>query len=325
MQPDSFLYRDIDFDKADNLVKVSAKGAVCWNSGDTNTKRTGRLFTGTRITKVLPIWNPAFLKAGKSVSFQTSITIKARTDIENVMGKTTNRYAILEGTDPVLKDEYVVIGAHFDHLGNGGARKFFDEGLILSQVHNGADDNASGVTAMLELAGRLKKDQELLKRSVILVAFGAEEMGLLGSKYFVNHLPVDLSNIVAMVNLDMVGRLDTARGIQIGGTGTSSEADSLIELANKPYGLKLSKSREGSGPSDHSSFYGKNIPVFFITTGAHSEYHTPDDDVDRINIQGLQTVTQSCLPTDSGHCRSSRQAYLSGGRTQRKCCPRLPV
>ena len=120
----------------------------------------------------------------------------------------------------------MVIGAHFDHLGTGGEGSSSRRPDIMA-VHNGADDNASGVTALLELAGRLKKDRDRLKRSVIFVAFGAEEMGLLGSKYFVNHSPADLSKIVAMVNLDMVGRLDTARGIQIGGTGTSSEADSL--------------------------------------------------------------------------------------------------
>ena len=94
-----------------------------------------------------------------------------------------------------------------------------------------------------------------------------------------------------MVNLDMLGRLDTARGIQVGGTGTSLEADSLIEQAKKPWNIKLALKREGSGPSDHSSFYGKNIPVFFVTTGAHTDYHTPDDDAGRINIQGLKSVS----------------------------------
>jgi hypothetical protein len=159
-------------------------------------------------------------------------------------------------------------------------------------VHNGADDNASGVSALLEIAGKLKNNQALLRRSVILVAFGAEEMGLLGSKYFVNHPPVALSQMDAMVNLDMVGRLDTLKGIQIGGTGTSVEADSLIRLCNNHDRFKLILNQEGSGPSDHSSFYGKNIPVFFITTGAHQDYHTPDDDVERINFPGLTSVTE---------------------------------
>jgi aminopeptidase YwaD len=226
----------------------------------------------------------------KPLTFNTSAVIKAGTDIENVLGQTSNWYAIIKGSDQVLKEEYIVIGAHYDHLGLGG-RGSSSRMPDTSAAHNGADDNASGVSAMLELAGRLKANQQLLKRSVILVAFGAEEMGLLGSKYFVNHPPVDLSKIIAMVNLDMVGRLDTARGIQIGGVGTSIEADSLIKLANAPVHFKLAVSREGSGPSDHSSFYGKNIPVFFITTGAHTDYHTPFDDAERINIRGLKSVS----------------------------------
>ncbi|MBN1144054.1 MAG: M28 family peptidase, partial [Bacteroidales bacterium] len=130
-----------------------------------------------------------------------------------------------------------------------------------------------------------------LKRSMIFVAFGAEEKGLLGSKYFVNHPPVELSKIGAMINLDMVGRLDTVKGLQVGGAGTSREADSLIGLANSKASLKLVVSREGSGPSDHSSFYSRNIPVFFITTGAHPDYHTPDDDPERINVSGMYRVT----------------------------------
>ena len=224
------------------------------------------------------------------ITFNTGSVVKARSSLENIMGQTSNWFAVLEGSDATLKDEYIVIGAHYDHLGMGGPGSSSRRPDTLA-VHNGADDNASGVSAMLELAGKLKADQHLLKRSIVLVAFGAEEMGLLGSKYFVNHSPVDLSRIVAMVNLDMLGRLDTARGIQVGGTGTSLEADSLIEQAKKPWNIKLALKREGSGPSDHSSFYGKNIPVFFVTTGAHTDYHTPDDDAGRINIQGLKSVS----------------------------------
>lgn len=226
----------------------------------------------------------------RPVVFSTDVEIKASSDIEYSMGQTNNWYTILEGSDQALKDEYIVIGAHYDHLGMGGQGSS-SRRRDTSAVHNGADDNASGVSAMLELAGKLKANQSALRRSIILVAFGAEEMGLLGSKHFVNNPPVDLSRIVAMVNLDMVGRLDTAKGIQVGGAGTSLEADSLIRMANKQANFKLAVSREGSGPSDHSSFYGKNIPVFFITTGAHADYHTPDDDAARINISGLKAVS----------------------------------
>ncbi len=227
--------------------------------------------------------------SGKSQSVFINTAVTAQSHIEKVTGKTRNWYAILEGSDPILKREYLVIGAHYDHLGTGGpgisSRRPDSIG-----IHNGADDNASGVAAMFEIGAALKEDGPV-RRSVILVAFGAEEMGLLGSKSFVNNPPVELAAITAMINLDMVGRLDTARGLQIGGTGTSVEADSLIALANRPSGLRLKPGREGGGPSDHASFYAKDIPVFFITTGAHIDYHTPHDDAERINYEGLQTVT----------------------------------
>jgi aminopeptidase YwaD len=226
----------------------------------------------------------------RPLAFPIENTVKAQTDLEQVMGNTSNWIAKLEGSDPLLRNEYIVVGAHYDHLGTGGPGSSSRRPDTVA-VHNGADDNASGVSAMLEIAAKLKKNQQLLKRSVLFVAFGAEEMGLLGSKYFVNHSPVELKQIDAMINLDMLGRLDTLKGIQIGGTGTSKEADSLIRLSNVPYGFKLKTSPEGSGPSDHSSFYGKNIPVFFITTGAHEDYHTPEDDADRINYAGLKAVS----------------------------------
>jgi hypothetical protein len=224
-------------------------------------------------------------------SFQLDAVVKAKTNMVPVMAETYNYFSMLEGNDVLLKKEYIVIGAHMDHIGTGGPGSS-SRRPDLTEVHNGADDNASGVAAMLELAAELNQNRQSLKRSVIFVAFGAEEMGLLGSKYFVNHPPVSLSNMVAMINMDMVGRLDTSKGLQVGGTGTSVEADSLINRASYGMPLKIKKSREGSGPSDHSSFYGKNIPVFFITTGAHTDYHTPYDDFDKINIQGFDWITE---------------------------------
>ena len=186
------------------------------------------------------------------------IAVKAQTDLEEVMGNTCNWIAILEGSDPVLRNEYIVVGAHYDHLGTGGPGSSSRRPDTVA-VHNGADDNASGVSAMLEIAAKLKRNQQQLKRSLLFIAFGAEEMGLLGSKYFVNHSPVGLNRgrCHDKPGRHVLGRLDTLKGIQIGGTGTSKEADSLIRLSNDPYGFKLKLSPEGSGLSDHSSFYGK--------------------------------------------------------------------
>lgn len=225
----------------------------------------------------------------KPFSYGTSIVIHGRSDIDRIQGLTGNRYAILEGSDQNLRNEYVIIGAHYDHLGLGGkgsASRYQDT----IAVHNGADDNASGVSVLLELASRIHSRKDEIRRSLIFVAFGGEELGLLGSKYFVQHLPVSLKQVSGMINLDMVGRLDTTKGLQIGGAGTSVQADSMIRFANQG-GLKLRITRDGSGPSDHSSFYSQNIPVFFLTTGAHTDYHTPYDDVERINFGGLKAIS----------------------------------
>ncbi len=272
----------------DKLVEVSAYRAtidipalhITRSLADTLLKGTG---------SVLAAVESAMQASQQSQRVNTRAIVTALTHVEKVTGKTRNWYTIIDGSDPVLKNEYLVIGAHYDHLGMGGAGSSSRRPDTLA-VHNGADDNASGVAAMLELGTRLKQSGPI-KRSVILVAFGGEEMGLLGSKHFVNNPAIDLSAITAMINLDMVGRLDTVRGLQVGGTGTSVEADSLVVLANQSLGIKLRLSKDGGGPSDHAAFYTKDIPVFFITTGAHTDYHTPFDDAERINYDGMQTVT----------------------------------
>lgn len=272
----------------DKLVEVKAYSAsvdipalhITRTLADTLLKGTG--FT-------LADAESAMQASRQSKKFDTRAMVTARTHIEKVTGKTRNWYAIMEGSDPALQSEYLVIGAHYDHLGMGGAGSSSRRPDTIA-VHNGADDNASGVAAMLELGTRLRQSGHV-KRSVILIAFGGEEMGLLGSKHFVKNPVIGLSQITAMINLDMVGRLDTVRGLQIGGTGTSVEADSLVALANRPSGIKLRVSPDGGGPSDHASFYAKDIPVFFVTTGAHTDYHTPFDDAGRINYEGMHTVT----------------------------------
>lgn len=277
------------YDLSDKLPQVSGKQASVGIPVLQVTRSVANILLSPEKTSVQEL-EAEIQEKRKSVGFMLPGMVKARTDIEAIKAQTSNWYAMIEGSDPLLKREYVVVGAHYDHLGMGGPGSSSRRQDTIA-VHNGADDNASGVSALLEIAGKLKQDQPSLRRSVLVVAFGAEELGLLGSKHFVDHPPVPLSSMNAMVNLDMIGRLDTLKGIQIGGTGTSAEADSLVKLSNHPGGFRLSLSREGSGPSDHSSFYGKNIPVFFITTGAHTDYHTPDDDIGQINFQGLKQVT----------------------------------
>lgn len=227
----------------------------------------------------------------KSLSFDTKIKASLVSDINRISSKTSNVIGVLQAPD--TSANYIVIGAHYDHLGMGGigsASRIQDT----IAIHNGADDNASGVSALLELAAKLGKERKNLKQNIVFVAFGAEEMGILGSKYFVDHPPVPLKSIKAMINLDMVGRLKEDTLLQIGGTGTSKEANSIINNLNTKYNFKLRITPEGFGPSDHAAFYAKNIPVFFLTTGAHTDYHTPFDDRDKINFEGLEKV---CLFT----------------------------
>ncbi len=226
----------------------------------------------------------------KSISFMIYEKLLIESDVQLQKQTTKNVVAMLEGSDPVLKNEYVVIGAHYDHLGMGGVGSGSRMPDTVA-VHNGADDNASGVAGIIELAQKLSAEKTSLKRSIIFVAFSAEEMGLIGSKYLVKHLPVKAEQVKAMINLDMVGRLSlTEPSLMVGGTGTSAETEDILkELATKTT-IPLKYSPEGYGASDHAAFYAENIPVFFLTTGAHVDYHTPFDDADRINYDGEKQV-----------------------------------
>jgi Zn-dependent M28 family amino/carboxypeptidase len=178
----------------------------------------------------------------------------------------------------------VVLGAHLDHLGYGeDGNSMVRTGEKL--IHNGADDNASGTSALIELASILKKSK-LKSSNFLFIAFSGEELGLFGSKYFVEHPTVDLKSINYMINMDMIGRMnDSSRTVTIGGIGTSPVWGSLIHSDSKAgFNIKLDSS--GTGPSDHSSFYRKDIPVLFFFTGYHSDYHKPSDDAQTINYTG---------------------------------------
>jgi Zn-dependent M28 family amino/carboxypeptidase len=226
-----------------------------------------------------------------------------------------NVVGILEGSDPVLKNEYIVIGAHYDHLGRGGE----GSGSLAprsGEIHHGADDNASGTAGMIELARIFSAQKPRLKRTLVFIGFGGEEEGLLGSNYYVNHPLVPLANTVAMINMDMIGRMKD-RKLSVGGIGTAQEWRELVRQANTaesmavtvnsssplpkgvpivvsangrtimttdPNGIfELTLTEDGYGPSDHSSFYTKQVPVLFFFTGTHSDYHKPSDTFDKIN------------------------------------------
>ena len=213
---------------------------------------------------------------------------------KDVQRTTHNIIAVLPGKDKHLKYEYIIVGSHYDHLGMGGQGSGSRRPDTLG-VHPGADDNASGDAVVLQLASYFKKARPA--RSIIFAFFGAEEQGIVGSKQFVEwmkqedsrriNLPAGLDGIVAMVNLDMVGRMrDNA--LSVSGTGPSSEFKALAEKAAASTNLTITCTPDGYGPSDQASFVAADIPVLYLTTGGHMEYHTPDDVPSTLDYDGMQ-------------------------------------
>ncbi|WP_086478018.1 M28 family metallopeptidase [Arenibacter amylolyticus] len=203
--------------------------------------------------------------------------------------KTWNVIGLIEGSDPQLKNEYIVLGAHYDHLGKGGGPSSKSDKIA---IHYGADDNASGTASLMEIGEKLMANRKALKRSILLVAFGAEEQGLLGSRYFVENSVVPRSQIKLMINMDMVGRLNSENHVYMGGAGTFPGGVELMKELGPPLGLFPIVHAGSVGGSDHVSFYEKNISVLGIHTGGHPQYHTPEDTVEHINFEGQKMVSQ---------------------------------
>lgn len=182
-------------------------------------------------------------------------------------------------------DKTIVIGAHYDHLGMGhfGSRHVGEKA-----IHNGADDNASGIAVMLQLA-ELLQQSNLNGNNYLFIAFSGEELGLYGSKYFADHATIELDKINFMLNMDMVGRLNEEKAMAVSGAGTSPAWKAILEALDVD-GIQLKTSDSGVGPSDHTSFYLKEIPVLHFFTGQHQDYHKPEDDSDIVNYKGMQSV-----------------------------------
>ncbi len=181
-------------------------------------------------------------------------------------------------------DNTIVIGAHYDHLGLGGEGSLHRDGEV---IHNGADDNASGVAIMLHLAQELQED--IYKgNNYLFIGFSGEEMGLLGSNYFTKNATIDLSSVNYMINMDMVGRLNEERTLAVHGVGTSPLWSQTVFAANTDF--KLAEHESGVGPSDHTSFYLNDIPVLHLFTGQHEDYHKPGDDSEKLNYEGMESI-----------------------------------
>ncbi len=218
----------------------------------------------------------------------------------------------------------VVLGAHFDHLGfgeDGNSMLRTSEKLI----HNGADDNASGTAALLELA-RLLKASKSKTSNYLFIAFSAEELGLNGSKYYTENPTIDLKSVNYMINMDMVGRLnDSTKALTVGGYGTSPVWGKLVNPGNKSY-FVIKTDSSGTGPSDHTSFYRKDIPVLFFFTGLHTDYHRPSDDAEKVNYIGEMRIIQYIQSIINGvNAEKSKLAFTKTRETQTTTSARFSV
>ncbi len=226
--------------------------------------------------------------AGDSASYYQSFSFKPKKDPHQEVTYVSSDSSIT-GTNVIgyldnNAENTIIIGAHYDHLGMGGEGSLYREGAA---IHNGADDNASGVAVMLQLVDSLSNSQDK-NNNYLFMAFSGEEIGLLGSNYFAKNPTVDLAQVNYMINMDMVGRLREDRTISVSGTGTSPIWSQVLNASNP--GFKLVLKESGVGPSDHTSFYLQDLPVLQFFTGQHEDYHKPTDDADKLNYEGMQMI-----------------------------------
>ncbi|MCE9548621.1 MAG: M28 family peptidase, partial [Planctomycetia bacterium] len=211
--------------------------------------------------------------------------VSGQVDMERRESPVRNIVGVMEGEGP-LADETIVIGAHYDHLGYGGTGSAAPGS---HDIHHGADDNGSGTVGLLQIARMLSSRDRPLPRRIVFILFSGEERGLLGSAYYIKHPLVPLDKTVAMLNLDMVGRLKDEKLI-INGMATGKEFDQLVRRINVQHRFELIKKPEGFGPSDHLSFYAAKVPVMHFFTGTHTDYHRPSDTADKLNIAGIRRI-----------------------------------
>jgi hypothetical protein len=244
-----------------------------------------KLFPSLHLDKDKP-WEIA--KAQKAAVLPKDVEVKIAVKIEPVEARSWNVIGALPGREgSPLRDEVVIVGAHYDHLGMGNQ---FSRAPGVHAAHFGADDNASGTALMLEVARRFAALPARPDRTILFMAFGAEEVGAIGSRHWTQHPTVPLDKVVAMLNADMVGRMEKDK-LVIDGVGTSPGWKPLVESASQGLGLDISLGGEGFGASDHASFTAVRVPVAFFFTGVHPDYHMPSDTADKINTAGEERVT----------------------------------
>lgn len=289
------------FDITESIIKSTKealkRGATAVFLYNTSNKEDGLKFDGREKPETVSIPVVYLTKdAVKKYLNDESATLdlKLKVDISDKKRNGTNVIGYIDNGAPTT----VILGAHFDHLGHGEDGGSL-EAKNKDQIHNGADDNASGTAALIELA-RLLKNSKLKNNNYVFIAFSGEELGLFGSKYFTEHPTIDLNSANFMINMDMVGRLnDSSHIVTVGGYGTSPSWGAIYNLTGKKKlysnDLVFRFDSSGTGPSDHTSFYLKNIPVLFYFTGIHQDYHKPTDDFDKINYTGEMNVVKHIL------------------------------
>jgi aminopeptidase YwaD len=274
--------------KVNTAIRYGARAVIFVQADTLSKKPTGLLDRNIKPGPIPVVFANKFTHLfleGKTVSFYVKIT-QLNATAHNVVGFMNNK-----------KAKTIVIGAHQDHLGYneyGGSRD-----PQSGKIHNGADDNASGVAMMLQLMRKIKKTKKLKKFNYLFIAFSGEEQGLLGSNHFVNNPSIELKDIHCMLNFDMVGRLDSnKKTLMIYGVGTAPELNkSISSIKTDTTQIKIKTSESGTGSSDHTSFYYKNIPVLHYFTGQHHDYHKPSDDEHLINYDGMYLVYNITLNT----------------------------
>ena len=265
----SKLYDDVAY-----LADDAREGRATGTAGE----RASAQYIARRMSQI------GLVPAGDDMTFLQSFDFSGNPHAPQNDNSTGTGYNVIGKIDNPGSD-VIVIGAHYDHLGHGGFGSLYTGDPA---VHNGADDNASGVAVMLRLAEELKKAPTF--NDIIFIAFSGEEYGLLGSNYFTKSVLGMEHKYKFMINMDMVGRLDETRGMAVNGVGTSPIWNLVVDEANTA-GLKLIKSESGTGPSDHSSFYYTETPVLHFFTGQHSDYHKPSDDIEKVNFDGMEKIS----------------------------------
>lgn len=298
--------------RIDSAVSKGAVGVVFVNSDTTNTapekKDFHRKITPGSVPVVFYTGNKKDLLVAGRVSIEVELEKVSRIG-HNIAGYIDNKAATT-----------IVIGAHYDHLGMG------DDGSLyrgVPAVHNGADDNASGTAALIELA-RIIKTKKIKDHNFLFLAFSGEEKGLYGSAYFTKSPAVSLPSISYMLNMDMVGRLNEDKVLLVNGVGTSPEWMPALNKINVD-GIKITTSESGIGPSDHTSFYLKDIPVLHFFTGTHSDYHKPSDDADKVNYDGEASVVKYLLSLVDGLNSRDKLAFSKTKDEKNEDTPRFKV